>query len=150
VSDRPTLLAPVDSHGASLEILPGLIFHSLAGRKQQLCSFHLPWSFTHGLSQHFSPLLPHSSGRWALRRGQPPLQAPVGFNTRDQIDYSKYPILVEISGIGPATAARISFDGSSDQGRIYLYNDGCVPTHSDANMTAYLNRLKQLAKKTVK
>ena len=45
-----------------------------------------------------------------------------------------------------AHATKISFKGSTDLDSIYLYNDGCVPTHTAANMTAYLKRLAALAK----
>lgn len=71
---------------------------------------------------------------------------PVGFKTREYIKYEEYPVCVELKGIGPATAAKISFKGDDNTDRIYLYNDGCVPTASAENMKAYLKRIDLLAK----
>jgi len=71
---------------------------------------------------------------------------PVGFTTGDWVTYEDYPVLLKLKGLGPATAAKLSWDGSSDLDRIYLYNDGCIPTDSAAHWTDYAARLKLLAK----
>jgi hypothetical protein len=71
---------------------------------------------------------------------------PLGFKTNERIDYSVYPIGVRLPGLRPATAAKISYSGSSDLSRIYLYEDGCVPTDKPAYMEAYLKRLAHFAK----
>jgi hypothetical protein len=71
---------------------------------------------------------------------------PLGFKTRDYIDYSSYPICVRIKGMTARAAAKISYEGSPDVTTIYLYNDACIPTHSKANMDAYLKRLGHLAR----
>jgi len=71
---------------------------------------------------------------------------PLGFKTTEHVDYDAYPIKVKLRGLGAATAAKISWNGSSDLSAIYLYDDGCVPTISAANMTAYLKRVAHLAK----
>lgn len=92
-------------------------------------------------------LIRQEDGRYAVVNRR---YKPVGFNTKDWVNYEDYPILTEFSRLGPATAAGISFNGSDDQERIYLYNDGCIPTDSDANMADYLNRLKKLASLAVK
>lgn len=60
--------------------------------------------------------------------------------------YEDYPIAVKFKGLGAATAARISHEGSTDLDAIYLYNDGCVPTDGAANLNAYLKRLAVFAK----
>jgi hypothetical protein len=70
---------------------------------------------------------------------------PIGFRTRDHVDYSAYPIAVRFKQLTKATAQKLSFNGSEDLNRITLYNDGCIPTHSAANMEAYLARLAILA-----
>lgn len=74
---------------------------------------------------------------------------PVGFLTKDHIEYSDYPICVKFKGLGEVTAAKISFNGDSNMDRIYLYNDGCIPTNSSEYMADYLRRLEILAKLAV-
>lgn len=71
---------------------------------------------------------------------------PIGFKTREHIKYDDYRVCVELKGIGSATAAKLSYKGDSNTDRIYLYNDGCVPTKSNEHMKNYLERLKILAK----
>ena len=74
---------------------------------------------------------------------------PVGFLTQKHIEYSDYPICVKFKGLGKVTAAKISFNGDSNMDRIYLYNDGCIPTNSSQYMADYLRRLEILAKLAV-
>jgi hypothetical protein len=71
---------------------------------------------------------------------------PLGFQTQEWIEYEQYPIAVTLKRFGPKTAARISWKGSPDLAWIYLYDDGCYPTASAADMQAYLKRLAILAK----
>lgn len=71
---------------------------------------------------------------------------PVGFNTLDYIIYQDYPVTTKFKGLGPSTVQKLSCKGSDNTDYIYLYDDGCVPTHSSANMNAYLKRLSILAK----
>lgn len=71
---------------------------------------------------------------------------PLGFDTGEYVDYKNYPIAVRFKGLTPKMAAKLSYDGSEGLDSIYLYNDGTVPTASAKNLTAYLNRLAQLAK----
>ena len=49
--------------------------------------------------------------------------------------------------LSPEQVKAISFDGQMGdaQGRIYLYNDGCVPTASAGHWAAYSTRLQRLA-----
>ncbi len=75
---------------------------------------------------------------------------PVGFNTRDFINYEDYPVTTTLKGIGPGVAKKLSYSGSDDTETIYLYNDGCVPVHSTSNMNAYLKKLGTLAKLSAK
>jgi hypothetical protein len=51
-----------------------------------------------------------------------------------------------LKGIGSATAIKLSYKSDLNTDRIYLYNDGCVPTESSEHMKNYLERLKILAK----
>jgi hypothetical protein len=71
---------------------------------------------------------------------------PVGFWTREWVDYTSGPFLVKIKGLTKRTVASISFNGDTSLDRIYLYNDGCIPTRSAKHMTAYLKRLGRIAK----
>lgn len=71
---------------------------------------------------------------------------PLGFKTRQHLDYAAYPIGMKLRGLRAATAAKISYKGSSDLSNIYLYNDGCIPTSSPTHMAAYLKRLAHFAK----
>ena len=70
---------------------------------------------------------------------------PVGFNTDELIKYEEYPVASKLSGLGPAKLKRLSYSGEVEGNRVYLYNDGCNPVRSAANMTAYLEKLKILA-----
>jgi hypothetical protein len=54
--------------------------------------------------------------------------------------------LVKLKGITKAKAAKLSARGDSSADAIFLYDDGCVPTQSKANMKAYLARIEMLAK----
>jgi len=71
---------------------------------------------------------------------------PLGFKTNDYVHYEQYPIAVMLKGLTPRVVAKISHEDSTDVTTIFLYNDGCVPTHSAVNMKAYLDRLAMLAK----
>lgn len=73
---------------------------------------------------------------------------PLGFRTRDWVDYENYPISIKLRGLGPAVAAKISARGDSSLDRIYLYHDGCIPTASPKDWEAYQKRLAILAKLT--
>lgn len=70
---------------------------------------------------------------------------PVGFNTDDFVNYEDYPVSAQLSGLGPANLKKLSHSGKVSGERVYLYNDGCTPTHSPADMKAYLEKLKILA-----
>ena len=72
--------------------------------------------------------------------------SPVGFATGGFVGHKGFPHRVRISGLGPATAAKLSHNKSPDVGTIFLYNDGSVPTQNGANMAAYLKRLAILMK----
>jgi len=71
---------------------------------------------------------------------------PIGFNSQEHVIYEDYPIHHKIKGINRKTATSLSWNNSDNTDTIFLYNDGCVPTHSTENMSNYLNKLKALAK----
>lgn len=39
---------------------------------------------------------------------------------------------------------KLSFNGEYDLDNVYLYNDSCIPTHSNENMKSYLKKLEIL------
>ncbi|MCX4156164.1 MULTISPECIES: hypothetical protein [Paraburkholderia] len=99
----------------------------------------------HDIRSTFLPycLQRQEDGRYAILNRE---YKPVGFWTRSHVDYDAYPTLVKIKGLTAKVAASISYKGSEDRDAIFLYNDGCVPTDSAANMTAYLKRIAVMAK----
>lgn len=71
---------------------------------------------------------------------------PVGLTQTDFVRYEDFPVAVRFARkLSAAQIRAISYSGDTDPGRIYLYNDGCIPTDSDANWTAYSKRLQRLA-----
>lgn len=88
-----------------------------------------------------------SNGKYAVLNRE---YKPVGFFTTKHIKYDDFPVLVELSGIGPATAAKLSWNNSENTDEIFLYNDGCNPNNSDNDMKNYLEKLKTLAKLKIK
>lgn len=80
-------------------------------------------------------------GKWVfLNRGY----KPVGFYSRDHFNYSDYPIAIEVPGLTDTVARSAACDGKFDGNEFFLYDDGCVPTHSAENMSAYMGRLQKL------
>ncbi|NTW20934.1 MAG: hypothetical protein HEQ12_11375 [Aphanizomenon flos-aquae DEX188] len=71
---------------------------------------------------------------------------PVGLTITEFINYEDYPVCVNLKSLGQTTAAKLSWKGDPDTDKIYLYNDGCVPTENSENMQNYLKRLEILAK----
>lgn len=71
---------------------------------------------------------------------------PMGINGPAWVVYADHNAVFKIKGLTAAKAAKISHDGSTDLARIWLYNDGCVPTDSSAHWDAYTRRLQELAK----
>jgi hypothetical protein len=84
-------------------------------------------------------LVKNQSGKYTVLNRR---YKPLGF-VDGWFDYEQY--AVEIKGLGPATIAKLSYNNSADPERIYLYNDGCVPTQSQESMTKYLVKLSLLA-----
>jgi len=84
-----------------------------------------------------------ADGSWVVLNRQ---YKPVGFNTGEYIKYEEFPVSAKLQGIGPAIANKLAYSGEASGDRIYLYNDGCIPTDSKTNMAAYLKKLEILAK----
>lgn len=70
---------------------------------------------------------------------------PLGMTTREHVVYEDHPVRVRFRRLTKATARALDHAGREDLDRIYLYNDGSIPTESDANWSAYSKRLQRLA-----
>ncbi|MEW6479757.1 MAG: hypothetical protein AB1455_09930 [Pseudomonadota bacterium] len=71
---------------------------------------------------------------------------PVGLTSTTWVDYEAFPVRFKFKrALSAAQIASLSCKGDSSPERIYLYNDGCVPTDSAANWSAYSERLERLA-----
>ena len=88
-----------------------------------------------------------ADGRYAVLNRE---YKPVGFIPHGFVRYGDFPVCVEIRGIGPATAKKLSYKGCEDTDEIFLYNDACNPIQEKEHMTAYLKKLELLAKKEIK
>lgn len=84
-----------------------------------------------------------ADGTWVVLNRQ---YKPVGFNTSEFIHYKEFPVSSKLKGIGQVIMKKLSYSGEVEGDRVYLYNDGCVPTQSAANMNSYLKKLAILAK----
>lgn len=71
---------------------------------------------------------------------------PVGITLTEWVDYAEYPARFKFKrALSAAQIAKLDCKGRTDVDCIYLYNDGCIPTNSAANWTAYADRLAKLA-----
>lgn len=76
---------------------------------------------------------------------------PIGFNSRKHVKYEDYPISSKIRGLTPASIKKLSWNGiMREDGSVFLYNDGSIPTDSAANMKKYLEKLAILASYKIK
>jgi hypothetical protein len=71
---------------------------------------------------------------------------PLGFKVTDFINHDELPVSTRYTGITPALAAALSWNGSPDLDQILLYNDATRPTIGAKEMGAYLERLAKLAR----
>lgn len=76
-------------------------------------------------------------GRWRLLNRK---YQPIGCRTRDFSHNEVMQFSFRLKGFGPATQAKLSIHGRPG-GKIYLYNDGCIPTLSASHMERYLRKL---------
>lgn len=71
---------------------------------------------------------------------------PVGFASTEWVDYEAFPVRFKFKrALSERQIVSLSCKGDASPERIYLYNDGCIPTESDANWRAYSDRLQRLA-----
>lgn len=68
-------------------------------------------------------------------------------DTNKHIDYATHAgCVVKLDRMSSVRAAKMSFKADRNVERIYFYDDGCVPTNSDADWSAYSKRLQTFAK----
>lgn len=79
-------------------------------------------------------------GRWTVLNRH---YKPVGQTSEAHAHYPDHATPLKISKV---LAKKLQYNGEPKADRIYLYNDGCVPTHSKKHMDAYLEKLRLLAK----
>ena len=82
-------------------------------------------------------------GSWVLLNRN---YKPVGFNTNDQIEYEEHPVSMKLKGMGSATLKKLSYKDEEPGDRVFLYDDGCVPTSNAQAMSSYLKKLEILLK----
>lgn len=85
-------------------------------------------------------------GRYVILNRQ---YKPIGFYTKDHVQYEEHPVLVRLKGLTKAKAAKLSDKGETSLDKIFLYNDKTNPVLSKANMHLYLAKLEILANLTV-
>lgn len=81
-------------------------------------------------------------GRYAVLNRE---YKPVGFYTKEWVEYAEHPVLVKIKGLTKAKAAKLSVGGKANLDTIFLYDDATNPVRGRANMRAYLAKLEVLA-----
>lgn len=81
-------------------------------------------------------------GRYAVLNRE---YKPVGFYTREWINYSDYPVCVTIKGMTETLASKLSYNGNENLDQIHLYDDATSPAKGKREMKAYLERLSFLA-----
>lgn len=71
---------------------------------------------------------------------------PVGVSSTEWVDYEALPVGFQFKrALSQRQIAALSCKGDTSAQRIYLYNDGCIPTSSVAHWRAYSERLQRLA-----
>lgn len=71
---------------------------------------------------------------------------PLGVATDAWVDYEAAPQEVRLK-LTAADVRALSIHPNVTDGRIYLYNDGCVPRPATAHWDDYCERLQRLAKR---
>ncbi len=70
---------------------------------------------------------------------------PLGFSCGGYVHYGEFPVLLNIR-VTQRTASKLSVAECCDPRRIYLYDDGCIPTANSKTWLRYQARLLHLAK----
>ena len=71
---------------------------------------------------------------------------PLGVFSDDWVDYESHPSRFRFKrALSKLQIGKLDCNGRTDAARIYLYNDGCVPTDSPTAWAAYSERMSRLA-----
>ena len=71
---------------------------------------------------------------------------PIGMNSSEWVKYEELPVGFKFKrALSAKQIAALSYKGDTTPERIYLYNDGCIPTDSPDDWAAYSERLGRLA-----
>ena len=84
-------------------------------------------------------------GRWVILNRD---YKPLGMLTRDFVRYEDHAVAAYLGGLTAAVRQRLE-DRDNSPDRIYLYDDGSVPTSSKEAWAKYSSKLEALAKLTV-
>lgn len=87
-------------------------------------------------------LEPLEDGSWIILNRD---YKPVGTNNSFFVRYEDHPGKVRIKNINKSIRQKLDHNGEHE-GRLYLYNDGCVPTDGKKEMESYLRKLEILMK----
>lgn len=69
---------------------------------------------------------------------------PIGFKTREHIEYEDFPITHKIKGITKKTAEKLSWKGDNNLDTIFLYDGTNII--SSIKMNLYLEKIKIISK----
>ncbi|WP_076458946.1 hypothetical protein [Sphaerotilus natans] len=123
-------------------------FPGALGRHENHGSFHHITFRRLVMSEFRHVFLPYclerqADGRWAVLNRK---YKPVGMHTSAYVKYED-PYLIRFkSPLTSATLQALCAPGSEwSETKVWLYNDGCIPTDSAAHWTAYQKRLERLA-----
>lgn len=71
---------------------------------------------------------------------------PVGLTMTEWVSYDVYPCKIRFKrALSSAQISALDCKGRTDRERIYLYDDGSIPTDSASKWRAYSERLERLA-----
>lgn len=74
------------------------------------------------------------------------LYKPIGVSSKEWVVYETHPSKFKFKrALSDKQVAALSYAGNTDADRIYLYNDGCLPTAGETHWSAYSARLQKLA-----
>lgn len=66
---------------------------------------------------------------------------PIGFMVGEHVTYEDHPVGMRLPGLTAAVASQLDVKGRDGLDKIWLYDQGSVPTASPANLDAYFKRL---------
>lgn len=96
--------------------------------------------FPYGMSKN-------ADGTWTIFNRQ---YKPLGVISSEWEEWDSPRHKMKLSGLGPATIAKLDVSDETGSDRIYFYDDGCVPTHSAKAKKQYFEKMAILMSLSVK